>query len=309
MIAEKEKGRTVAADSDPEENTLQDHFTWSYAPSKYDAWPVNSDGSLRAFYSFCNANRSPIKGKGHIVAAMAGNGRRCAANALPRNWLAIDADGIDSDVFLDWRMYLSRFQGFGWPTASSAPEAPRERVIVTLDEPATREQCIGIGALLMRDIGEVFGAAVRIDPCTFRPEQPCYLPVGDVQLFALLGDPIDTAAWLAQAPAPKAPPKPLDEFEAEIADARMRYLVGLLGDAGMLTAALFNGRGYAMRCPWEADHTEADAPGSTATALLFPAEANGHRGAFRCLHAHCAGRGIADLEQIVRSALSAREAA
>ena len=57
-----------------------------------------------------------------------------------------------------------------------------------------------------------------------------------------------------------------------------------------------------MRCPWEAAHTSADGPGNTATVVLFPSDGNGWRGGFRCLHSHCAGRGLRDLLSLLRAA-------
>jgi hypothetical protein len=70
----------------------------------------------------------------------------------------------------------------------------------------------------------------------------------------------------------------------------------------LLRRPLDNGRGYALACPWGAQHTTQDAGNSSATVLLFPAEANGWRGGFRCLHAHCDHRRLRDLERLLQQA-------
>ncbi len=284
-------------------------FTYAVGRNRFDAHPTLVEAAtLRDFAAGVLARRAPSKDRaGYITAGFGGDGRRCSANALPRLWLALDVDGIDPDVLPDWRMHLTRWRGFGWPTASSTPAAPRERVIVELSEPVNRAQGIGIGALIVEDTDTEFGAAVRIDACTFRAEQPCFLPVGDVRPFYLLGDPLVVPTWLAQAPPPPPAPPPASAEVAAIADARTRYAVDALARAGMLIRRLENDRGYTLRCPWQAAHTTEDPPGSTATALLFPADGNGWRGGFRCLHGHCAGRGLRDLLALLSAAEQACE--
>lgn len=296
-------GRKVALrNRDCEGDSISFHY--AIGRNRFDAHPVVCEaGTLRDFAADVLSHRAPSKERaGYITAAYGGDGRRCSTNVLPRAWLALDVDGIDADALPEWRMYLTRFRGFGWPTASSTPEAPRERVIIELNEPVDRAQGIGIGALVADDADAEFGATVRIDRCTFRAEQPCFLPVGDVRPFYLLGDPLNVTTWLQQASeAPPAAPPATAEVAA-IADARMRHVVSTLGRAGLLKRPLDNARGYAMRCPWEATHSHVDPPGSSATALLFPAEGNGWHGGFRCLHAHCAGRGLRDLLTLLRAA-------
>lgn len=284
---------------------------YSLGRNRFDASPVQRTApTLRAFAAdvLSKQRRAATKDRaGYLSAAF--DGPRKKENALPRSWLACDVDGIDPGVFVEWRLHLTRWRGFGWPTARSTPEAPRERVIIELSEPVDREQGIAIGMLLSQDIAENFGTAVRIDPSTYRAEQPCFLPLIGALPFFLLGDPLDVPTYLEHAPAPPAPPPPATAEVALLADARMRWIVGVLGQAGLLRAPLANARGFAMACPWQRAHSEADPPGSTATALLFPAEGNGWRGGFRCLHAHCAQRGLRDLDAVLRKAAERRAAA
>ncbi|MBK7059383.1 MAG: hypothetical protein IPI03_17945 [Rubrivivax sp.] len=279
-------------------------FTYSIGRSRWDNMPVQRQAdTLRAFAHDVLSHRAVDKGSaGYISAASGNDGRRASANALPRAWLPMDVDGIDADAHVEWRLHLTRYRGFGWPTASSTPEAPRERVIIELSEPVDRHQGIAIGALLTQDIEDNFGTAVRIDPCTFRAEQPCFLALQGVRPFYLLGDALDVPTWLEQVPEPPAPPPPPSIEAASMSDARMRYVVDMLGQARLLIKPLPNGRGYAMHCPWAAQHTTTDAPGSCATALLFPAELNGWMGTFKCLHSHCATRRLGDLLAVLRAA-------
>jgi hypothetical protein len=286
-------------------------IVYSLGRNRWDNRPEQrAANTLREFAADVLGRRARDKASaGYVCAGFGNDGHRRAANVLPRPFVALDVDGIDASALPDYRMRLMGWQGFGWPTASSTPEAPRERVIVMLSEPLPRDECMRVGKLIVQDIEDEFGAAVRIDPCTLRGEQPCFLALQGAQPFFLLGEPLDVREWLAQAPALPAPPPPATADAIEMADARMRWIVGVLGDAGLLVKPLDNGRGYAMACPWQREHTTADPPGSTATALLFPAEANGWRGGFACLHGHCRHRRLTDLVEVLRRAARLTEEA
>lgn len=55
-----------------------------------------------------------------------------------------------------------------------------------------------------------------------------------------------------------------------------------------------------IECPWKDTHGEAD--GETST-VYFPIGSNGYEtGGFKCLHAHCAGRGMSDFLAACKSA-------
>ncbi|MBL8288279.1 MAG: hypothetical protein JNL85_09880 [Rubrivivax sp.] len=279
-------------------------IAYSLGRNRFDARPKRCEAATwREFVQTMLRQRARDKRTAaYICGALGNDGRRSRDNAGPCTWLALDADAIDPNALPEWRLFLTRYRGFGWPTASSTPEAPRERVIVELSEPVNRAQRMSIGALLGEDIEQNFGPAVVLDPSVYRPEQPVFLaPVGAVP-FYLLGDPLDVPRWLRHVPPPPPEPAPPTADVVALADARMRVVVQQLHEAGMLLKALPNGRGYAMRCPWEASHTCAAEPGGSATALLFPAEGNGWHGAFRCLHAHCAHRRLRNLLDLLRRA-------
>jgi hypothetical protein len=271
-------------------------LSWAHGRDRYDVVPVAHTGTLRDFAKFVGRRRAVSKTTaGYIVAPMVGDGRRCRANCGDRAWLALDVDGVDPDMHVEWRLFASRWRGFGWPTASSTLNSPRERIVIELDEAVGRDDGVAIGRLLVQDVEEQFGTAVRIDRCTFRAEQPCFLPVGAVPLFYLMGEPLRVQTWLRFVQPPPPPPPPATEVEALQADARIKYVVDVLGRAGLLRTPLSDGRGYAVRCPWAALHTTTGPSNDTSTALLFPSERNGWRGGFRCLHSHCEGRGLRDV--------------
>ena len=278
-------------------------FEWSLGRNRYDNTPTRcSAETFREFAHEVLAQRAADKATAPFVSApFGGDCKRSAKNALPRAWLALDVDGIDPDALGDWRLHLTRWRGFGWSTASSTPEAPRERAIIELSEPVDRAQGIAIGALISRDVAENFGSTVRIDPCGFRAEQPAFVaPVG-VTPFYLLGEALAVPLWLAQAPVAPPPPPPASAEVVAIADARLRWIVSTMGDAGLLRSPLSNGRGLSVICPWSRQHTGESAPSSSV--VLFPSEENQWRGGFSCLHAHCVGRRLRDLTDILQRAL------
>lgn len=276
---------------------------WSYGRSKYDVQPTQHEGTLRELALFVQQHRAVSKATaGYVCAPLLPGATRCRAGVAPRNWLAIDVDGIDAGVFIEWRLFMTRYQGVGWPTASSVPERPRERIIITLDDAVGYEDGARIGELLREDVAAEFGPAVVIDKSTFRGSQPCYLPLQGARLFYLLGEPLNVAEWLAQAPPPPPAAPPLDEAGAIECDARVRWILNKLGEAGMLVNPLANGKGYAVRCPWEDQHSSHTS--DTASAVLYPSEANGWRGWYRCLHSHCERRTLRDLYEVIRTALA-----
>ena len=64
--------------------------------------------------------------------------------------------------------------------------------------------------------------------------------------------------------------------------------------------------GWDIVCPWVEEHTQASAAGSTT---YWPPHTNGYAGGgFKCLHAHCANRGIRDLrEHVIPGAVDYRD--
>lgn len=176
-------------------------ITYSLGLGISDNHPQQRESAdFAAFGGVLRRNRAKFKAKaGYICGPLNGDGRRCAEGALPRRWVAVDADKIDPESHADFRMWFARFSGLAWPTHSSKPAAPRERVIIELSREATRDECIAVGAVLARDLTDEFGPAVVIDPSTFRGEQPVFLPPEGVSIATFSGDPLDVDAYLQQA--------------------------------------------------------------------------------------------------------------
>ncbi len=198
-----------------------------------------------------DADRAPLKdGAGYVCGPLNGTGWRCAEGALPRRWLAVDLDRIDADRLPDVRLWFAKFSGCARPTHSSKPEAPRERVLIELSREATRAECFAIGEVLVRALADAFGDAAVIDPSTFRPEQPVFLPSVGASLERFLGEPLDVDRHLASPSAgaaaePGVPPTEEDASPAPTEENRRvqktssEYLCPLLSSSvGGLAAAI-----------------------------------------------------------------------
>jgi len=77
-------------------------------------------------------------------------------------------------------------------------------------------------------------------------------------------------------------------------------IVGLFSDAGLLLDAQRRG-GYGVTCPWQHEHSSESA--ATAT-MIWPAGAQGALPGFKCMHGHCAHRGLGDVMRLFRATLS-----
>ncbi len=80
-------------------------------------------------------------------------------------------------------------------------------------------------------------------------------------------------------------------------------LARLFADAGLALSGALASHGVAVSCPWERDHTSTTS--STATMVWSAGEGGRALPGFRCLHAHCASRGLADVMRLFRAQLSA----
>lgn len=263
--------------------------------SKFDAHPeIREAPDFDAFEQFVLADRAEAKGRQYICAPFVVNGdgrsHRGKDNVEPRRFLALDIDRIaGTDTFANLRLWLARFHGFGFTTASSTQEAPRCRVIIELDRDVDRLEGIRVGAALAHDIGAEFGDAVQLDQSTHRGEQPCYLPMRQSESFRLDGDPLDADAYIENAPEIDLERK----GSAAIAPDDDPVIVALK-ERGMYRRDLGAGR-HAIRCPWEAEHTTDEPDTSTATAYLQPHHQGFVTPGFRCQHDHCRNRRGDDL--------------
>lgn len=171
---------------------------YSRGQSIHDACPVQIQASsFDDLVLALERDRSASKdGAAYICGPLAGDGRRCADNVQPVEYLAIDVDRIRADLFPALLVKIQHHNGVWWHTHSSTPRAPRIRILVALSRPAQRAECIHIGAALAHDLELQFGEDIRIDPSTFRPEQPVFVPPVNASLERLMGEVLDVDALL-----------------------------------------------------------------------------------------------------------------
>lgn len=263
--------------------------------SRYDAYPaIRVVPDFAAFERDVLADRARAKGLQYVCAPFRVNGdskaHRSKDAVEPRRFLALDIDHVaGAEVFSNLRLWLTRFSGFGFTTASSTPDAPRARVILELDRDVDRAEGIRLGAAIQRDIGEEFGNTVKLDRSTHRGEQPCFGPVVESEAFHLDGDPVRVDEQLRTAPETE----PERKGSAAVAPDD-DPVIGKLKELEMYRRDLGAGR-HSIRCPWVSDHTTEDDAQSTATCYMQPHYAGYVTAGFKCLHEHCAGRKGDDL--------------
>jgi hypothetical protein len=121
-------------------------------------------------------------------------------SAMPAQFVSIDADFIDPSVLEEWIEWWRPYRAACWATHTSTPDAPRHRVIVELERPATRPEVTAAGKALVRAVEVRFGSTVKIDQCTLRPEQACFLPPLDSEIVVFDGKPAPVPADDLRAP-------------------------------------------------------------------------------------------------------------
>ncbi len=148
--------------------------------------------TIAEFIQQLDADRAPNKsGAAYICGPLTNGCKRSAGAALPRTWLAIDLDRIDLAAYPAVLQWAAGFDGCGWETHSSSPEAPRARIIFRLERPASRADCIAIGEQIVQEVRRLFQDRVEVDPCTFRPEQPVFVPPTGAEILRFTGSPFD----------------------------------------------------------------------------------------------------------------------
>lgn len=256
-----------------------------------DAYPAQrSAESFDAFEATVLRDRSQRKGQSYIAAPFKNNGdgraHRCEADALPRAWLPFDLDGVrDGASFIDLCMFLQRYRGFGYTTASHQPEAPRARIVLLAARPVDRTEGQRVCLALERDIKRAFGDDIaKFDRSVYRAEQPCFTPLTDAQTFRFDGAPVDVDAILPTAPEFDERRSAGERAKAAASnDPILRHLF----DNNMVKRELAAGR-YAVDCPCADSHTSES--NETSTVYMLPNFGGVRYGKFHCLHDHCAGR-------------------
>ena len=266
-----------------------DRYGWSFGADLFDVYPVNFEGSFDDLLDFIHKHRAPYKGKYYITSPMSPNsyrarGRRCKANALPRQWIAFDMDGELSDsAFIQIKKWFSQFNCIIYETASSKPNARRFRIILFLSRPVIEDEAKIIGGLVEKATG-----FKGWDSSTYRSAQPIFLPPEGVKLFQFNGDILDVADWLS-----KSPPKP--KFKINRSPSKVRQDVFKWFSINRMVLKVDEAM-HQVICPWAYLHSD----GRVEAALFEPSTQNNSAWGFKCLHAHCSDRTIKDIYQLMR---------
>jgi len=201
-------------------------ISYSLGRSAYDSAPAQlHQPDFEAFCRWMRDHKIPAtgkeaKGKAYICAPCAfapdddwhqidkratyiGGPHRCKRCSLPRRWLAFDVDhGLTADGLVALRAALAGVSCLIYTTASHTPEAPRVRIVVELDAPATRAQGGAASTAFRARIDMLLD--ITWDVATDRGEQPLYLPPADAKMWRVQGPAAVLSELLAEAP-PAAP--------------------------------------------------------------------------------------------------------
>jgi regulatory protein RepA len=191
-----------------------------------------------------------------------------------------------------------------YSSPNSTPMAPRWRVLC----PLTNEHAPSERRALVGRLNRIFGGILA--PESFALSQSFYIGRAEQR------DDGTPAGYESQE---VRGPRYLDECTeleplfpingsaepSAAADALDDPIVEALRSRGLLLRALKPGT-YAIRCPWESEHTGPTS--DTATAYLQPRFDGRTVAGFKCLHGHCAGRTFGDLRAYLGGAESSRQA-
>lgn len=293
-------------------------FRFSFGINTYDVMPAQCiSPSWPDFCHVFDSTRAPKKGMYQITAPMGGDGRRCKANALPRNWVAFDLDGgivngvekpLSDGAFSQiWLGFAALAQGLMYETASSAAGARRARFVLSLDAEVSRDDaqrlCLYIEGLLP--------AGGYWDRSVYRAEQPLFLPPEDVDVIHFGDQPLsveETLGMIPPPPPPKVwtapPPKALGVQHRTAQSKIYGLILPALQQLGLHVKHKGAGQ-HDILCPWGNEHSD----GRYEAAYFEPSGSNGGMGGFKCLHSHCEHRHIGHLLTFVERCAGVRHAA
>lgn len=277
----------------------------SFGLSNLDNRPMNFEfGQWDEFAQFIADHKSAEKGRNYITSYMGGDGRRCKVNAIPRNWIPMDFDGIDSDKAqkngiepfnLDEQSafnligFFSGLKCLVYQTASSKSDAFRLRFIVALDDYVAEEDAKLIGGYLERSSGLLVGW----DKSVYQASQPLYLPPIHQALLSFEGDVLPVQDVLAVVERPK--PKPIRHFKRTDFVDKSISAYEFFTNSGLVLSQSPNG-GLDVVCPWAGMHSDGDITGSV---YFIPSVENNFVGGFKCQHTSCEGKSIVSIFRLM----------
>lgn len=278
----------------------KDSIFFSRGTDKFDNLPAQCEvNNFDAFAQAVLSDRATEKGKTYVCCAFTeGNHSnpekypgvsqwRQKSLALPRAFLPLDIDGVDSpETFHELLGVLNCcYRGFGYNTASHTPEAPRCRVVLALSRPTTREEGIALGEAVQASLEQAIGEGkVKFDSTVYKAEQPLYTPLVGAEVFQFEGLPVDVDNVLAsfvRQPQRQQKGKRLEHVKTQ--DGMLQAMA----DLGMVKSDAGHGK-FNIECPFAEQHTMDGGEGETVYYL--PHTGGYAQGHFKCLHSHCERR-------------------
>jgi hypothetical protein len=189
---------------------------YSRGQSKWDNNPEQREAqNFDVFKDEVLADRSAGKGLDYLCGPMSfGNHDqpiehpepdhyRLKSHSEPRLFLCLDHDGYASpDIFRKLMTDLVTLRGFAYTTFSHSDIKPRSRVVLHLNRAIDRAEGIALGAAVDQMFISAYGSgSISSDKSVHRPEQPCYLPGDDAQIYHFPGAPLDVDLLLSKYPS------------------------------------------------------------------------------------------------------------
>lgn len=213
-------------------------------------------------------------------------GRRNTESAEPIAFVALDLDKIPDDVALSEIVETAdRWRGVGYTTFSHKPEAGinKARLIFACDREVTRAEYPRLCRAVAAELAHFAHVPVEIDASCSKPEQPLYTARLGATVWRFDGEPIRVDQALLNVPDEPERASPLAELKSS------DPVLLALRDQGRLLRDMGAGK-FAIRCPFEAEHSREHAANDSSTVYLLPHTNGYQRGHFKCQHRHCIER-------------------
>jgi hypothetical protein len=265
---------------------------YSRGRNKFDAEPIiKTAPSFVEFRESVLSDRAKKKGLQYITGPFKVNGdgksHRCLEDHLPRRFVPFDYDYIaDAETFGALILFLQRYSGFVYTTASSTKTAPRARAVLESTRDMTAEEgervCLAIERLIDAECG---AGTIKYDRSVYGYAQPLYCPPVESDTYKFDGVPVDVDTVLLTAP----PATPRGTNKVERLDEALRGdpVARVLDDMGMVKSRRQDGA-INVICPCSSEHSSTS--GESTTIYYLPHTGGFKTGRFVCQHEHCRTR-------------------
>ncbi len=223
------------------------------------------------------------------------DGRRNTESAEPLAFVALDLDKIPDDVALSAIVEAAdRWRGVGYTTFSHNPEAGinKARLIFALDREVTRAEYPRLCKAVAAGLSYLAHVPVEIDTSCSKPEQPLYTARRGATVWQFDGEPVRVDQALLSVPDEPQRASPLEGLKSN------DPVLVALRDRGRVLRDMGGGK-FAIRCPFEAEHSREHTGDDSSTVYLLPHTGGYLRGHFKCQHDHCAERTDAEFLEAI----------